>query len=88
MSANQPSAFLLHDLDVGVFQRCLGSVIGRLLLVGLVWTRSRFPRWEPEPLRWLGVNGGLKVMSTADAVEDRTGRPARRTSLSARLLGH
>ena len=26
-------------------------------------------RWEPEPLRWLGVNAGLRVMTGADAEE-------------------
>ncbi len=28
-------------------------------------------RWEPEPLRWLGVRGSRWVMSRADAAEDR-----------------
>jgi glycine/D-amino acid oxidase-like deaminating enzyme len=57
-------------------------------LTALPWVGHRSPRWEPEPLRWFGVNAGLKVMTTADAVEARTGRPARRAALFARLLGH
>lgn len=45
-------------------------------------------RWEPEPLRWLGVNAGLHLPNLADAIESRTGRPARRTTaLIDRLLG-
>jgi glycine/D-amino acid oxidase-like deaminating enzyme len=36
------------------------------------------PRWEPEPLRWAGINGLLALTSLADAVESRTRRPARR----------
>jgi len=36
------------------------------------------PRWEPEPLRWVGINGLLALTSLADAVESRTRRPARR----------
>ena len=36
--------------------------------------RSR--RWEPEPLRWLGVNAGLRLATLADREERLTGRPA------------
>jgi glycine/D-amino acid oxidase-like deaminating enzyme len=56
-------------------------------LVGLPWVGHRSPRWEPEPLRWLGVNAGLRVMGAADAEEARTGRPSRRAALFARFLG-
>jgi len=56
-------------------------------LTSLPWVGHRSPRWEPEPLRWLGVNAGLKVMTFADDVEERTGRPARRAALMARMLG-
>jgi glycine/D-amino acid oxidase-like deaminating enzyme len=54
---------------------------------GLPWVNHRSPRWEPEPLRWIGVNLGLRVMSSADGVEERTGRPSRRAELLAPLLG-
>jgi glycine/D-amino acid oxidase-like deaminating enzyme len=53
----------------------------------LPWVDHRSPRWEPEPLRWLGVNLGLRVMGSADGVEERTGRPARRAELLAPLIG-
>jgi glycine/D-amino acid oxidase-like deaminating enzyme len=53
----------------------------------LPWVGHRSPRWEPEPLRWLGVNLGLRVMGSADGVEERTGRPARRAQLLAPLIG-
>ena len=53
----------------------------------LPWVNHRSPRWEPEPLRWIGVNLGLRVMSSADSVEERTGRSARRAELLAPLLG-
>ncbi|WP_344131897.1 FAD-dependent oxidoreductase [Luedemannella flava] len=56
-------------------------------LVRLPWVGHRSPRWEPEPLRWLGVNAGLRVMTAADAEEARTGRPSRRAALFSRLLG-
>ena len=53
----------------------------------LPWVNHRSPRWEPEPLRWLGINLGLRVMATADGAEDRTGKPARRADWLAPLLG-
>jgi glycine/D-amino acid oxidase-like deaminating enzyme len=57
-------------------------------LVTLPWVGHRSPRWEPEPLRFVGVNVGLRVMSSADHVEARTGRPARRAALFGRFTGH
>jgi glycine/D-amino acid oxidase-like deaminating enzyme len=57
-------------------------------LTALPWVNHRSRRWEPEPLRWLGANGGLAVMASADTVESRTGRPARRAEVFGRLLGH
>jgi glycine/D-amino acid oxidase-like deaminating enzyme len=57
-------------------------------LTALPWVGHRSPRWEPEPLRWLGVSAALAAMTTADSVEVRTGRPARRADLVNRLLGH
>ena len=46
-------------------------------LVALPWVDHRSPRWEPEPLRWLGVNAGLWAMKLADRSEARRGRPSR-----------
>ena len=57
-------------------------------LVRLPWVNHRSRRWEPEPLRFLGVNAGLQVMSSADHVENRTGRPSRRADLMNKVLGH
>ncbi|MDP5182958.1 FAD-binding oxidoreductase [Blastococcus sp. BMG 814] len=57
-------------------------------LVHLPWVGHRSPHWEPEPLRWLGINGGLQLAGLTDAIAARTGRPARRTGqLLARLTG-
>lgn len=56
-------------------------------LLSLPWVGHRSPRWEPEPLRWLGVNAGLRMMAAADAEEARTGRPSWRAALFSRLLG-
>jgi glycine/D-amino acid oxidase-like deaminating enzyme len=49
-------------------------------LVRLPWVGHRSRRWEPEPLRWLGINAGLQLAALSDALATRTGRPARRTS--------
>ncbi len=54
----------------------------------LPWVGHRSPRWEPEPLRWLGINAGLRLMTGADAEEARTGLPSRRAALFGRFLGH
>ena len=45
-------------------------------LTRLPWVGHRSRRWEPEPLRWLGVNVGLRLMTAADAEERLTGRPS------------
>lgn len=57
-------------------------------LTSLPWVGHRSPAWEPEPLRWVGVNAGLKLADWADAEEVRTGRPARLGRLLTALTGH
>ncbi len=57
-------------------------------LLSLPWVGHRSPRWEPEPLRFLGVNVGLRVMGSADHAEARTGRQARRAAVFGRFTGH
>jgi glycine/D-amino acid oxidase-like deaminating enzyme len=57
-------------------------------LTRLPWVGHRSPRWEPEPLRWLGMNAGLRIMSWADRREARTGRQARAAQVFSRFLGH
>jgi glycine/D-amino acid oxidase-like deaminating enzyme len=59
----------------------------RTELTRLPWVNHRSPRWEPEPLRWLGVNLGLRVQGSSDGVEDRTGKSAKRAELMAPFLG-
>jgi glycine/D-amino acid oxidase-like deaminating enzyme len=53
----------------------------------LPWVGHRWRRWEPEPLRWLGVRGMTALMASADRAEHRTGRPSRRAGLFERLTG-
>ena len=57
-------------------------------LTHLPWVNHRSRPWEPEPLRWLGVNAGLWTMKLADQTEERKGRPSRLAHHMERLLGH
>jgi glycine/D-amino acid oxidase-like deaminating enzyme len=54
-------------------------------LVDLPWVDHRSPRWEPEPVRWVGVHGMYRLFRLADRWEERRG--AQRTSLLARVGG-
>ncbi len=56
-------------------------------LTALPWVGHRSRRWEPEPLRWLGINTGLRLTEAVDAREARTGRPTRLAALLDRVLG-
>ncbi len=63
-------------------------VLGRdTELTRLPWVGHRSPRWEPEPLRWLGINAGLRAMTWADAEERLTRRPSLLARAVAPLLG-
>jgi glycine/D-amino acid oxidase-like deaminating enzyme len=61
------------------------NLAGRTLADLIVNHRSR--SWEPEPARWLGINGALAVVTSADSTERRTKRPSRRANLLSRLTG-
>ena len=39
--------------------------------VDLPWVKTLPRRWEPEPLRWLGVRGSYQLMARADQSENR-----------------
>jgi glycine/D-amino acid oxidase-like deaminating enzyme len=54
-------------------------------LTHLPWVGHRSPPWEPEPLRWIGINLVRLLGASADAAEERSGRPAR---LRERVLAH
>jgi len=54
-------------------------------LVRLPWVQHHSRRWEPEPLRWLGINASLVAARSADAIERRTGRVAPWTRTLDRL---
>ncbi len=69
--------------------RTLADLIGEhdTELTALPWVNHHSRQWEPEPLRWVGVNAGVRVMSSADGVESRTGKTSLRAKAFSRLLG-
>jgi len=67
--------------------RTLADLIGGIEsdLTSLPWVGHRSRRWEPEPLRWLGINAGLRLAGRVDALEagrGGTSRPGTRPSAS------
>jgi glycine/D-amino acid oxidase-like deaminating enzyme len=57
-------------------------------LTRLAWVGHRSPEWEPEPLRWLGINAGLRLTAGLDRTEARTGKRGRwRERLLGRITG-
>ena len=55
-------------------------------LTTLPWVNHRWPRWPPEPLRWVGTNAVLRGVM-ADAEESLTGRPSLVARAMAPLVG-
>ncbi|MCL1598010.1 MAG: FAD-binding oxidoreductase [Actinomycetia bacterium] len=53
----------------------------------LPWVNHRWPKWEPEPLRWIGINTGLALARAADRAEQRTGKHSRKADLGLWLRG-
>jgi glycine/D-amino acid oxidase-like deaminating enzyme len=56
-------------------------------LTRLDWVGHRSPRWEPDPLRWIGIRTVYALYRAADRAEARTGRPSRIASVANRLAG-
>ena len=57
-------------------------------LTALPWTGHRVRRWEPEPLRWLGVHALYRLYRAADRREDSgLGRTSRVARLADRVAG-
>jgi glycine/D-amino acid oxidase-like deaminating enzyme len=54
----------------------------------LPWVDHPSRSWEPEPLRWLGIRAGQRLVSSVDDHEARTGAiPRRRTAALRTLIG-
>ncbi|HEY7626130.1 MAG TPA: FAD-dependent oxidoreductase [Ilumatobacteraceae bacterium] len=58
-------------------------------LVALPWVNHRSRKWEPEPLRWLGINAMLRLPVGADRFEERTGKTEKwRSKILEKFIGH
>ena len=53
------------------------------VLTKLPWVGHRVRRWEPEPLRWLGVHAMYTLYRAADRREQASQQPT--TSILARV---
>jgi glycine/D-amino acid oxidase-like deaminating enzyme len=67
VAASNLAGRTLRDLMVG----------GASELTSLPWVGRRPPRWEPEPLRWVGIRTVYALYRRADTIEGRTGAPSR-----------
>ncbi|MEY4697860.1 MAG: hypothetical protein RIT14_2288 [Pseudomonadota bacterium] len=57
-------------------------------LMRMPWVNRRVRKWEPEPLRWLGVHGMYGLLNAADRREDRLrGGPSRLARVGNWLTG-
>ena len=51
--------------------------------------QPRPKKWEPEPLRWLGINTMLRLPVGADRYEERTGKTEKwRSKILEHFIGH
>jgi glycine/D-amino acid oxidase-like deaminating enzyme len=55
-------------------------------LVTLPWVQHRSRKWEPEPLRWIGINGALSLAARADDQEVAGKEPSRLSGLVDRAI--
>lgn len=55
--------------------------------VQLPFVQWKNPRWEPEPLRWIAINGAIKLSGMADREEKRTNRPSRIMKILSSITG-
>ncbi len=60
---------------------------GETDLTRLPWVNRSVRKWEPEPLRWLGVTGMYALYAAADRAEAAGGSPSRLARLGNWLTG-
>lgn len=86
----RPSVSFSHKTGVGFAGGYVGegvaasNLAGRTLadlmlqrgteLSSLAWVNHAWRDWEPEPLRYVGINAGLWLAKSADREEQRTGK--------------
>lgn len=55
--------------------------------VTLPWVGHEWRKWEPEPIRWFGINMGLGLAKRADRSEERRQAPSRYARIGNWLRG-
>ena len=60
---------------------------GETHLTRLPWVNRQVRRWEPEPLRWLGVRGMYALLNAADRQEESGGPPSILARIGNRITG-
>lgn len=76
---------LSHLAGLTLADLVLGKTTSRTALP-LVGHQS--PKWEPEPLRYVGATAAIVGVALADRIEARTGKPSLVSKLIAPLTGH
>lgn len=76
---------LSHLAGLTVADLILGQSTSRS---ALPFVGHQSPRWEPEPLRYLGATAAIVGVALADRTEERTGKPSLVSKLIAPLTGH
>ncbi len=57
-------------------------------LTRLPWVNHRVRKWEPEPLRWLGVHGMYGLLNAADRAEAKgAAKPSWMAGVASRMMG-
>jgi glycine/D-amino acid oxidase-like deaminating enzyme len=77
LSATNLAGRTLRDLVLG----------DSTLLTSMAWTNNPARRWEPEPLRWVGVTSTYALSRQADRREARTNRPSRLSAAAQWISG-
>jgi hypothetical protein len=77
---------------------CRANLFGRILtdlisgditpLTQLPTVNHRSPRWEPEPLRWLGIRYAQEGFARLDRDADRSGKAPTGRSIAERIGRH
>jgi hypothetical protein len=58
-------------------------------LTTLPWVDHQSRKWEPEPLRWIGINTMVRLPVGADRYESQHQRPEKwRSAILGKLTGH
>lgn len=77
VTAANLAARILRDLILGTPSE----------LTELPWVGHVNPLWEPEPLRWLGVQGVYHLYRRIDRTETKTGRTSKLTPTARKIAG-